>query len=214
MSNYIGGYVLVPMNQEASLTDIARIVSDNLMVTPRFGFPPDAVEAAKTITQLLASIERVRQGSANFLIGGVPSLCIFDTLVGPYNSVNISVDEARFNRFSPFWNPATLDTFAAGWAQVCEEVQADYGYFSPYNLMAYDEYLQEDVLPTLASGDAKYLIEAARAAYWLSYHSPRLVQQWPEPAVVASIVNPDVALTTMPSGAIFLRNDTQKPINT
>lgn len=214
MSNAIGGYILIPSQLRPSPSEILLSFGQGLS-DPRQQMRDPATGRMKMQTVPLATLAgqltHTQSVTAEFTIGAARALVTVEALpAAGYTAIWLAVDDvffspAEWNEGSPLARttpPSDISAFAREWAAICERVQADYGYFTGYATMTYEEFRDETVLPALRREDVAYLINSAESSHWLSYLGLRLARLWPEP----HILPPETTLTSMPSGALFFQS--------
>jgi len=212
MGDFVGGYILFPPTLErASLIASTlqamelipdefevRLPEDDYPLTSGEGFPLRREEPSERALALLAEEKsgvidgRGSRGSETFW---------FEPLAASYPSVMIwVVDRAMFY---DEW-PQDIEIFVERWLHLCEQGNAVFGYFSPFEHMFYREYLEEKILPALQQGDLYRLL--IPDVNWLIYLGPELAEQWRKEQT--SFPSPPLVSMALPSGAHFFRTKT------
>ena len=98
--------------------------------------------------------------------------------------------------------PNEVENFVSRWLQLCEQGQALFGYFAPFEHMFDRDHLEENVWPIFKGGDAR-LILAQVMPSWLIYLGSELAERWRQeqkPSPSPLLVSQD-----LPSDAHFFR---------
>ena len=123
---------------------------------------------------------------------------LFEPIVASYSVIVIKVDSVIFYRERFLCH---AESFARRWPRLCEQGQAVFGYFCPFEHMFERDYLTEKIMPALQGGDLATLMSTD--INWLIYLGPELAQRWRQehtPFPVSPVVSQE-----MPSGAHFFR---------
>ena len=94
-----------------------------------------------------------------------------------------------------------VESFVRRWPQLCEQGQAVFGYFSPFEYMFERDYLKERIVPALQRGDLAELMSTD--INWLIYLGPDLAQRWRQEQT--PFPSPPLISQKLPSGAHFFR---------
>ncbi len=209
-ANMVGGYVIFPSTlARADLITVTLksmelgpeefqvgLPDDGFPRLPSEGFPLRHEEPLERALILLAQEESgVIEGEGS----KSPEIYWFEPAIESHPLVTFWVYD---NAMIYDERPKEVESFVVRWLQLCEQGQALFGYFGPFEHMFDREYLEEKVWPILQSGDARRLLEQVRPS-WLIYLGPELAERWRQE--LRPSPSPLQVSQDLPSGAHFFR---------
>ncbi len=210
MSDFVGGCILFPPELDRT-TEIRTVLKAMELAPDEFevrlpdegvsrltedDYPLRTVEPPEYALQLLAEVESglLRgEGSKS------PETYWIDPCLDIYPVVTICVVDSAM--FYDQW-PEEIEFFAKRWLQLCEQGQAVFGYFVPFEHMFTRSYLEEQFFPAVDQGNFKGILDELQTL-WLLYLGPELAARFQEkhPILPASLFE----VKHLPSGALFIR---------
>jgi hypothetical protein len=199
-SYYAGGYIFFPAIQERK--ELIKLVFHTMELSPQdkldVWLPRNEDHDSTDLPQEQALHEIAHAQDGGFYVDtpGRPECYWFDQPAGPYTTLNVS---SIINALDEQINPGGPDLFAKRWLALCEQGQADFGFFGQCDQMIELEY-HDKLLPALLQKDVRKLL-ADWGAYWLIYLRPELATRW------RALQQPFKAMEQrwLPSGAFFAR---------
>ncbi len=211
MSDFVGGYILFPTTQQRSDVIMAILQAMELPLSeveiklpdegetdtlPEDSFPTRTLEPPERALEELALV----QGGAINAKGPTRSeIFWFESMLPTYHVINLWVSSTKmyYGR-----NAEYVENLVTRWLQLCEQGNATFGYFSPFEHMFDRDYLEEQFLPSLKRNDAPFILQK-EDALWLIYLGPELAQRWREEKI--KLPFKPLVSQELPSGAHFFR---------
>jgi hypothetical protein len=213
MTDLVGGYILFPPGLKRSdlitLTlqamELApgefevRLPEDGLPRLPEDGYP---FRTEKPVERALALLAQEESGVIEGKGEKEFETYWFEPAIALAPVVNIWVSDSAM-----FYDTRAkrVEDFARRWPHLCEQGQAVFGYFSPFEHMFDRDYLAQRIVPALERGDLVELM--ATDCNWLIYLGPELAQRWRQEQT--PFPSPPLLSLDLPSGAHFFRTRTE-----
>jgi hypothetical protein len=229
MNYEVGGYLLFPSIQ--TYTDLIPLVLQAMELTPAdvevslpregYAFPP---KTDLPVEQALVELGQ-RGGGIDVTIDERPETYWLEPAAGPYTLPDLWLDgEAWLHppiglypviniwvtnhaMSTRYQSQTTIDHYAERWLRLCEQGNAVYGYFSPFEHMTQREFLDRSIFPHMQAENLSKLLDDS-AANWLVYFGPELARRWRQEQIPwpTSWSSPQPFLSlALPSGAQFIR---------
>jgi hypothetical protein len=208
--NMVGGYLIFPSSlTRADLIAVtlkamelepdefeARLPDDGYPRFPSDGFPFRTEQPPARALALLAQEE---SGVINGKGSKSPETYWFEPAIESHPLVTCWVYDTAMIYDT---RPNEVDNYAGRWLQLCEQGQALFGYFGPFEHMFDRDFLEEKIWPAFKSGDARLVLKAVTPS-WLMYLGSERAERWRQdekPSPSPLLVSQD-----LPSGAHFFR---------
>jgi hypothetical protein len=218
MTDYLGGYLLIPKSTQMTSSTIMQNVLENFHVEallyPRFPGGKLEVFSAEELTRLLE--DPLRDKGFSFILGQYWGYVSLEN-VAEYFALAIGFDKDGLeypdeadilNTSWPPQAPAHIHSFVGSWVAICEKLPVQFGYFSGFTVHSNEQYLHTYVLPPLQNANWAKLMETVQVS-WLLYVNQDLAEKGEklleeerqkQPHYLAGMF-----ALTMPTGGLFVR---------
>lgn len=221
MDRELGGYILVPKQQDEKPYEILSIVLRHLRAEAtlyRAHVGDEWLDLSEENIQQLLSDAGSSPGFT-FVLGKRWGGVALEAGNRDFSALGIAIDkdaleypDEAYESGAP-WppeEPEPVHTFVESWLAICEGVHASFGYFSSFTLHSDETYLNASVLPSLQKKDAAKLLNMTIQPNWLVYLGAELVAQGGESLVEEERKKQPLYLECMtvqktPSGGLFVR---------
>jgi hypothetical protein len=201
---YYAGFMLVPVSDE-------KHVSEVILSFLAFTNEPTVGSSPEKHVSRQEYVEDYSTSTADVIFANDFHVLVqFGPFIDGYYSIMMKAHRSNFNGFPDRYPPTTIEGFLARmtcfvqtWVHVCASLQTEFAFYRIGSGHTTEKWLKEFILPDLNPVDPASLLLPISWDYWLTYLGPGLVPYIPSKDLQR--LN-DIKITTLPSGALVLRN--------